>query len=740
MNTMKLKNATFALLLVGSNAFSQSIEWTRTLGGNLFDYFYEVCPTTDGGFLCVGQTNSTTGDIQVSINGQNIGTEDGIIVKLDALGNVVWNQSIGTMLDDDITDVKQTADGGFILVGNTQGTLGFDPSCTVCSSQEYWLVKLDAQGSLEWERIYGSSASEAASSVDVTSDGGYIMVGYTQGANGNVSASPQGTSDMWVVKVDALGDLVWEKSIGSFDFDDARSVKSCLDGGYIVVGTFENSTSISATTDIAVVKLAQNGDIEWQQTYGNTTTDENGNDILQNADGTFMVVGSAINASAILENPYGNSDAIAFKISALGELIWAKNYGGSAADAAHSIRVLGDGSYYIAGATRSNNMDFIGHQGNGDGWLGKIDASGTLLWSILFGGTNSDFVGGICVTSNGGCVVAGSGNSTNGIFQSNSGNYDVFALRVNGTPAAPEDTDSTFTVAICGTSYLFQGTTYTQSGTYFDTIPNQAGADSLLTLNLTLYPTQASSFSESSCGSVFFGGEFLDESGIYTTTLQTIHGCDSVVTLNLTILPKPEREIVVSTCDSYTWLDGVTYFSSTNEPTFIVEMENGCDSILTLNLTVNQVNTTVTDVGTGILTASPNESYQWFDCETQMIIPSETASSFPPTQDGIYAVILENVAGCVDTSDCYIIDYLALNAQNLLEWTLSPNPASEHVSIHTASGIVPSTITLYDLQGKFIQQVKNESTINVSALSPGIYLLHIHSQDQQTVVYQLAVQ
>lgn len=740
MNTMKLKNLTFALLLIGSNAFSQSIEWTRSLGGNLFDYFYEVCPTTDGGFLCVGQTNSTTGDIQVSINGQNIGTEDGIIVKLDALGNVVWNQSIGTMLDDDITDVKQTADGGFILVGNTQGTLGFDPSCTVCSSQEYWLVKLDSQGNIEWEKIYGSSASEAASSVDVTSDGGYIMVGYTQGANGNVSASPQGTSDMWIVKVDAQGDLLWEKSIGSVDFDDARSVKPCLDGGYIVVGTFENSTSFSATTDIAVVKLAQNGDLEWQQTYGNTSTDENGNDILQNPDGTFMVVGSALNTSSILTNPFGSSDAILFQISETGTVIWAKNYGGSSADAAHSIRAVGDGSYYLAGATNSNNMNFTGYQGNGDGWLGKVDASGTLLWSVLFGGTNSDFVGGITVTSNGGCVVAGSGNSTNGIFQSNSGNYDVFALRVSGTPVAPEDTDSTFTVAICGSSYLFQGTTYTQSGTYFDTIPNQAGADSLLSLQLTLYPTQTSSFSESSCGSVFFGGEFLDESGIYTTTLQTIHGCDSVVTLNLTILQKPEREIAVSTCDSYTWLDGVTYFSSTNEPTFIVEMANGCDSILTLNLTVNQVNTTVTDVGTGILTASPNESYQWFDCETQTIIPSETLSNFSPTQDGIYAVILENAAGCVDTSDCYVIDYLALNAQNLLEWTLSPNPASEHVSIHTASGIVPSTIALYDLQGKFIQQVKNESTINVSALSPGIYLLHIHSQDQQTVVYQLAIQ
>lgn len=709
------------------------VEWTRVVGGDVFDRFEAVVQTTDGGFLCVGETNSSTGDISV-----NSGTTyDGVVLKLTASGVIDWTVSLGAASEDGFKDVVQTSDGGFILAGNKIGNLGFDPNCTFCSSKEFWAVKISALGVIEWEQIYGSSATESISSVTLSSDGGYVFAGYTSGQNGNVSVPVNGDADMWIIKVSSTGTLLWERSVGGVGFDNALSVKQTADGGFITVGISENSSLISATTDVKVVKLSATGEVSWEQNYGNTNSDENGSDIIQTADGGYLVSASASAISSILPSSFGNADAVVFKIDALGTEVWAQHYGGTNGDGISEMKLAADGNYFIAGTTNSNNNQFSGFQGGNDAWVGKITPTGTLLWAKLIGGNANDFGIGLTASTDGGCVLVGLTNSTAGNLIRTNGFNDAFAVKIEGAPAPPADSDSTFTVSICGNSYFFEGTNYTESGTYFDTIPNQAGGDSLLILELTLFPIQVTTLVETTCNSYLFNGNFLDQSGNYTAFLQSIHGCDSTVTLALTVLPKPERIVTVSACESFTWVDGETYFQSTDEPTFIIEMAEGCDSILRLDLTITNPSISVSNPGTGTLTASPNLTYQWFDCETQTTILGATEVSFTPDLNGIYAVIVENNLGCVDTSDCYIVDYLKLDSPAVNYWKIFPNPTENTFTVTAADGSIPQKIEVLNLQGQRVLHVENQNWGSCSTLDSGLYVVRVYSDTTNFMIQKL---
>lgn len=721
----QMKHLFLIVAFASSYCFAQApaIQWSQVIGGNFSDRYESVIQTSDGGFLCVGETNSSTGTIS-NLGGNNY---DGVVVKYSSTGIIEWNFAYGNTNSNSFEDVKQTPDGGYILAGSREGVIGFDPNCTFCSSQEYWMVKLTSTGTIEWEQSYGSAAHDELRTVALTNDGGYVFAGYSSGFSGNVSVAPDGENSIWVVKTNNLGVLQWERSVGGVDFDDAHAIRQTADGGFILVGTSENSTFNSATTDIRVVKLTSNGLVEWQQVYGNTGVNETGGDILETTDGGFLVLGTASAPSEILSASFGNTDAVLFKINASGTVVWAQHYGGTNSDSGISISATSDGNYLIAGGTNSNNGQFTGNSGSTDAWVAKITPTGTLLWSKLVGGNLVDFITTMTSSSDGGCVFVGGTNSTSGTLSPTVGLYDAYIVKLEGTPAGPPDSDSTFTVSACGISYPFQGELYLTSGTYFDTIPNALGGDSLLTLHLTLNPIYSNTLNESACGSYYFDNQFIEESGVYTAFYQSISGCDSVVNLNLTILPDLLGTDIISSCDPIQWRDGNWYETSTQTPTFIVENSSGCDSLITLHFTrLENPSIDVVQLNDSTLQVPNAASYQWFDCATNNPISGENAATFVASTSGEYGVTVTSASGCSRTSDCYPLIVLSTSELDQEAIRLYPNPTLETIQIEGWNETMSNeTIRIFDLQGKMIVATEFKTSISVNQLERGTYLLQV---------------
>ncbi|WP_430406706.1 T9SS type A sorting domain-containing protein [Fluviicola sp.] len=274
------------------------------------------------------------------------------------------------------------------------------------------------------------------------------------------------------------------------------------------------------------------------------------------------------------------------------------------------------------------------------------------------------------------------------------------------------------------------GMTYNASGLYVDTIPASGGCDSIVTLDLTINSPSSSSSSEVSCGSYTWAqtGMTYTASGVYMDTIPNAAGCDSVITLNLTIGGSSASESV-TVCDSYTWPQtGLEYTSSGMYSDTLTDV-NGCDSILVLNLTVTGLPVaTATNNGDATITASSGSSYQWINCTTNTPIAGATAQTFAATANGTYAVIVTNAAGCSDTSNCVVIGNVGLDENNSsFGVTLTPNPAQNDVKV-SFTGVNEAFIIIYDAQGKVVMtmnQVQSGEMLSLEAFERGVYLVNI---------------
>ena len=281
------------------------------------------------------------------------------------------------------------------------------------------------------------------------------------------------------------------------------------------------------------------------------------------------------------------------------------------------------------------------------------------------------------------------------------------------------------------------GMTYTTSGAYTDTIPNAAGCDSIITLNLVINQPTTSSVTEVACETFTWtqNGMTYTVSGAYTDTIPNAAGCDSIITLNLTINNGGNSTETASACGTYTWAqDGQTYTASGAYDHIIVGgSANGCDSTITLNLTINAFPTaTATYSGDSILTASAGTSYQWIDCVTNTAIAGETSQTFQATANGSYAVVVTNASGCSDTSTCVTVNDLGLDGKEFTFINVYPNPTTSSVIVDM--NVDNATIELVDAQGKVISvsTINNGGTIDLTNAERGVYFLRVRSENGET--------
>jgi len=314
-----------------------NLAWQRTYGGSGYDFGFSVDQTTDGGYIVVGGTSSF-----------KVSNLDVYLLKLNSDGSLAWQNTFGGNIDDYALSVQQTTDGGYIVAGVT----GLFES----GSSDAYVLKLDSDGSLEWQKTFGGSGNDWASSIQQTTDGGYIVAGVT-------TSFGAGDCDVYVLKINPDGSLAWEKTFGGNGEDQAASIQQTTDGGYIVAGV---TTSFGASGyDVYVLKLNSDGSLAWQKTYGGSGSDL-ANSIQQTTDGGYIVAGNTWPFGA------GNYDVCVLKLNSDGSLAWQKTFGGEGQDQAYSIQQTTGGGYIVAGCTQSFGA------GNYDVYILKLDSNGEL--------------------------------------------------------------------------------------------------------------------------------------------------------------------------------------------------------------------------------------------------------------------------------------------------------------------------------------------------------------------------
>lgn len=299
------------------------------------------------------------------------GIDDVWLIKTDASGDTAWTRTYGGSSIDWGKSVQQTSDGGYIITGFTR-SFG-------AGVYDVWLIKTDASGDTAWTKTFGGSYSDKGNSVQQTSDGGYIITGETY-------------SDVWLIKTDVTGDTVWTKTFGGRYHDEGNYVRQTSDGGYIIAGHTGSSFDISG--DVCLIKTDALGDMVWTRTFGGSA-DDKGRSVQQTADGGYIVVGETATDEAIFYDVY------LIKTDASGDTVWTRTFGGINHDDGYSVQQTADRGYIIAGGTASYGA------GHFDVWLIKTNASGDIAWTRTIGGIGSDRGYSMQPTSDGGYIITG---------------------------------------------------------------------------------------------------------------------------------------------------------------------------------------------------------------------------------------------------------------------------------------------------------------------------------------------
>ncbi len=407
----------FASCLLPILSIAQVIEWQNTIAGSGHDYLYSIAQASDGGFILGGWSNS---DSSFDKSENSNGAYDYWIVKTDSIGNIHWQKTFGGNYNDHLNSVAQTLDGGYILGGWSDSNISGDKTEN-STSDDFWIIKTDSLGNIQWQNTIGGNGNDGLASIAKTSDGGYILGG---SSNSNISGDKTensfGYTDFWIVKIDSLGNMQWQNTIGGSNVDYLFSIAQTSDGGYIL-GGFSNSDISGTKTencyggdDYWIVKTDSLGNIQWQKTIGGNDVDKLYS-IVQTSDGGYILGGfSNSNISGNKsENCYGAYDNWIVKTDSLGTIQWQNTIGGSENDYLYSISQTSDGRYIVGGWSESNISGNKTEISNGyqDFWIVKTDITGGILWQNTIGGVLKDELSVVLQTSNDGYVLAGSSDS-----------------------------------------------------------------------------------------------------------------------------------------------------------------------------------------------------------------------------------------------------------------------------------------------------------------------------------------
>jgi hypothetical protein len=358
-------------------------------------------------------------------------------------GEVAWIKAFGGSGDDSPRSVVQTDDGSFAVLGFSNSTDG-DLSHKTTGVNDYWLLKTDDQGDIFWSRTYGGSMDDRGQAVIQTSDGGFALTGYAMSQDGDASNN-EGFHDNWVLKLDGLGEIQWEKSFGFSGHDHSYDLVETPGGGLFFAGFLDITSARADGFDEKTysltrhgvgefwgTKLGPGGEITWRTYFGGTNNDR-AHAVIRGHDQGYVMAGFSESDDFDISDPRGSYDFWVVKVSETGEMLWEQSYGGTGIDIAQDIAQTEDGGYVIAGSTISADGDVTASRGGSDAWVIKIDSGGNLLWERTYGGSGFEAAESIRPTRDGGFVIAGNSRSSDGDVSTNAGENDLWVLKIDRT-------------------------------------------------------------------------------------------------------------------------------------------------------------------------------------------------------------------------------------------------------------------------------------------------------------------
>lgn len=570
-----------AFLFAASSTYAQmEIEWERNLGGTSNDEVIGITQTDNGSYIVALGSGSTTLDA----NG-NYGSWDYLIMGLDSSGNTLWSNQYGGTGADQPMQVEPLSDGSMIIAGRSTSIdldVGFN-----YGTYDGWLMRADTAGNILWDTIMGTGDWDFLEHLVPAGNGQYWCIGMVGGSTGG--STGWGNRDGWIFKFDTTGTIVWENHYGGSDYDRLHGATATPDGGLVAVGYSRSSdnhlSSNNGYDDVWVLRIDSLGDTLWSVNYGGTQQDY-GQSVVCTNDGGFLVSGSTSSNNFDVSGNHGGEDYWVLKLDSLGSLQWQKTYGGSQGDAMvrESIEITPQGTFMIGGMSESNNGDVSSNNGNNDFWLIEIDGSGNLLWEGNYGGSSSEWYSELITTADSCLLMGGSSPSDDFDVGANYGQADGWLVKLRPCPAP--DTSFT-TAAICAGDSLQIGSAWHHTaGTYYDTLQLNSGCDSIVAIALMVIPAALGSDTITACNSYAVFGNTHTQSGTYIDTLAggSAAGCDTIFTTVLTVLNSPVVTDSISIClgDTLQW-NGNPY-SAIGSYTDTLMAANGCDSFRVLVL------------------------------------------------------------------------------------------------------------------------------------------------------------
>ncbi|QQX77424.1 MULTISPECIES: hypothetical protein [Aequorivita] len=409
------------------------IELVKTYGGSGIDEAVSIIEANDGSYMVLGTTRSTDGDV----TGRSGTDSDFWLVKIAKTGDIIWSKTYGGSDDESASRITKTNDGGYLLSGFTTSNDG-DVSENE-GFQDYWVVKVDAAGTILWEENFGFSGSDQAYKAFQTSDGGYFVTGFfdvsASGGGGNDvgRGTLHGVGEFWGIKLKADGTKEWRRYFGGTNNDRSYDAVETDDGGFLMTGTSESvdfdKTDPKGTYDYWAVRLTATGDLVWTKSFGGNEID-NSYASIKTQDGNYIMVGDSRSADQDVTSPRGNADAWMVKFDDNGSKIWQKSFGGSQFDTAHSIVQRSNGDYILSGHSRSNDIDLTTNNGVNDAWIFVVDENGVLKFQKSIGGSGLDFASEAIETTDNKIVAVGNTESNDVDIPMNKGSKDFLLIKL----------------------------------------------------------------------------------------------------------------------------------------------------------------------------------------------------------------------------------------------------------------------------------------------------------------------
>jgi len=675
------------------------------------------------------------------------------------------------------------ASGNVYTSGYFNDTVDFDPGSGVfnlvsAGDIDAFISKVDASGNFVWAKRFGSTSDDGSLGMALDASGNIYTSGAFSGTvdfdpnSGTLNLTATGRLDIFISKLDPSGNFIWAKQIGGNSDEIAFAITTDASGSVYATGYFEDLTDFDPGTgsfaltaggfeDIFVVKLNSTGEFMWAKQFegGNANTGI-GNSIAVDAQKNVYTTGNFSDqvdfnpgSGTSIFTTGGDLDIFVSKLDSSGNYAWAKQIGGTKDDDAISLALDQAGNVHTTGYF-IGKVDFNPGSGvanltsvsSSDIFISKLDKSGNYVWAKNIGGNAYQISNSIALDASGNVYFSGSfvdsldlnpGSAVNKIYAvgnldafiaklTSSGNY-AWAIQFGSNGAYADCSDITIdSKGKIYTTGVFDGKVDFDPGSNTTTLKSVGG--DFFVVKLDQCNSTASQINPSVCDKYVLNGQTYTSAGVYSQTLKNSTGCDSILTINLTIKSSSANSITTSACRSYR-LNGKLYTASGAYNQTLIN-KTGCDSILTINLTIINVDKSVTQTGATLTANKGGATYQWLDCnKAKSPISGKTSQSFTATINGSYAVVVtENT--CKDTSVCYLVTGLGIANSSISKGIfVYPNPTNAKVQIFISQPLQNGVSKVLNATGQavFIKDnlYGNTFEIDLSNQANGIYFLEI---------------